>query len=128
MSVVRPSTKMGTNCKILTTSFASAQAMSDDVVITLVKAGLDETLIIDKINSMACGYDVSTEKLIALKRSGVSDAILSVLVRRCATVNQQRGVSRDSKVKRWRGSHNPPLTCFHYRIVCRLVYQVSSLV
>ena len=59
----------------------------------LAKAGLSEGLIIDKINSLPCGYDVSVDQLISLRQQNVSDAVVATMVRRCATLSQQRGLS-----------------------------------
>ncbi len=49
-------------------------------VIKLVKAGLDDTLIIAKIGSSKCQFDTSTDALIQLKQSGVSGAVLKAIL------------------------------------------------
>jgi hypothetical protein len=46
----------------------------------MVKAGLDDALIIAKIGSSKCQFDTSTDALIQLKQSGVSGAVLKVVV------------------------------------------------
>jgi hypothetical protein len=46
----------------------------------MVKAGLDDTLIIAKISSSKCQFDTSTDALIQLKQSGVSAAVLKAIV------------------------------------------------
>jgi hypothetical protein len=49
-------------------------------VIKMVKAGLDDALIIAKIGSSKCQFDTSTDALIQLKQSGVSAAVLKAVV------------------------------------------------
>ena len=49
-------------------------------VIKMVKAGLDDALIIAKIGSSKCQFDTSTDALIQLKQSGVSAAVLKAIV------------------------------------------------
>jgi len=56
------------------------QAMNNDSVIKLVKAGLSEDLIITTINASPANYDTSANGLIALKGAGVSDKVLSAIV------------------------------------------------
>ena len=56
------------------------QAMNNDAVIKLVKAGLSDDLIITTVNSSAGTYDTSANGLIALKSAGVSDKVVSAIV------------------------------------------------
>lgn len=74
----------------------AAETIDNSTIIMLTKAGLSEGLIIDKINSLPCGYDVAIDKLIFLKQSGVSDFVTSAMVRRCATLADERGIAGDS--------------------------------
>jgi hypothetical protein len=55
-------------------------AMNNDSVIKLVKAGMSDTLIISSINSKAGNYDTSADGMIALKTAGVSDQVISAMV------------------------------------------------
>jgi hypothetical protein len=56
------------------------QALNNDAVIKLTKAGLSEDLIVSTINSQAGAYDTSTDGLIALKTAGVSDKVVAAVV------------------------------------------------
>ena len=56
------------------------QALTNDAVIKLVKAGLSDDLIVSTINAQAGTYDTSTSGLIALKTAGVSDRVVSAIV------------------------------------------------
>jgi hypothetical protein len=55
-------------------------ALQNQDVIKLVKAGLDDVLIIAKISSSKCQFDMSTDALIQLKTGGVSAAVLKAMM------------------------------------------------
>jgi hypothetical protein len=59
---------------------ATEAVLHNQDVIKMVKAGLDDALIIAKIGSSKCEFDTSTDALIQLKQSGVSAAVLKVIV------------------------------------------------
>jgi hypothetical protein len=61
------------------------QALNNDSVIKLVKAGLSEDLIVSTINASAGSYDTSANGLIALKKAGVSDKVVSAIVVKATT-------------------------------------------
>ena len=56
------------------------QALNNDAVIKLVKAGLSEDLIVTTINASPGAYDTSANGLIALKTAGASDKIVAAIV------------------------------------------------
>jgi len=56
------------------------QAMNNDAVIKLTKAGLSDDLVINTINSQPGSYDTTTNGLIALKTAGVSDNVISAML------------------------------------------------
>ncbi|MDR3437807.1 hypothetical protein [Telmatospirillum sp.] len=60
------------------------QALNNDAVVKLVKAGLSDDLIVSTINSQAGTYDTSTDGLIALKTAGVSDKVVAAMVAKAA--------------------------------------------
>jgi hypothetical protein len=74
---------------------ALSEPLNNQSIISLQKAGLGDSLIIDKINSESCGYEVSTENIISLKNAGLSDAVIAAMVRRCSTLDQKRGLAGD---------------------------------
>ena len=61
-------------------SAAGDAVLQNQDVIKLVKAGLDDALIIAKISSSKCQFDTSTDALIQLKQSGVSAAVLKAIM------------------------------------------------
>jgi len=61
------------------------QALNNDAIIKLVKAGLSEDLILSTIGAQAGTYDASTDGLIALKVAGVSDKVVAAIVSKTAS-------------------------------------------
>jgi hypothetical protein len=65
-------------CPLLT-----AQAeLTNESVIKMVKAGLSADIVATTVNSQPGHYDVSPDALIALKRAGVGDAVISAMIAR----------------------------------------------
>ncbi len=56
------------------------QALNNDAVIKLVKAGLSEDLIVSTINASPGTYDTSADGIIALKTGGASDKVIAAIV------------------------------------------------
>jgi hypothetical protein len=56
------------------------QALNNDAVINLVKAGLSDDLIVSTINASAGNFDTSAAGLIALNKAGASDKVISTIV------------------------------------------------
>lgn len=56
------------------------QALNNDAVVKLVKAGLSDDLIVSTINGSPGAYDTSADGLIALKTAGASDKVVSAIV------------------------------------------------
>jgi hypothetical protein len=60
------------------------QALNNDSVVKLVKAGLSEDLIVTMINSSPGTYDTSANGLIALKSGGASDKVLLAIANKAS--------------------------------------------
>jgi hypothetical protein len=58
----------------------AAEVLTNDAVVSLVKAGLGEELIISKIATSTGQYDTTTNALIKLKGEGVSDKIIQAMI------------------------------------------------
>jgi hypothetical protein len=56
------------------------QALTNDGVIKLVKAGLSDDLIVSTINGSVGQYDTSADGIIALKTAGVGDKVVAAIV------------------------------------------------
>ncbi len=59
---------------------AAQQAMNNDAVIKMIKAGLSDDLIVTTITNSPGTYDTSVNGLIALKQAGVSDKVVAAMV------------------------------------------------
>ena len=58
------------------------QPLTNDIVIELVKAGLSDAIVIEKIRASACMFDVTPEALIRLRKTGVSNGVISAMLDR----------------------------------------------
>ncbi|MEP7149887.1 MAG: hypothetical protein ABI857_13490 [Acidobacteriota bacterium] len=63
-----------------TNILAQGEVMTNDEVITLTRAGLSSSIIVGKIRSGKSNFDLSTDALIKLKQSGVSDDIVTAML------------------------------------------------
>ena len=57
-----------------------AEILTNKSVIEITKAGLSNDIILSKINSSTCKFDVSTPALIDLKKQGVPEAVISAMI------------------------------------------------
>jgi hypothetical protein len=64
---------------------AAQQALNNDAIIKMVKAGLSDDLIIATLSAKPGDFDTSTDGLIALKSSGVSDKVVAAMVSKAST-------------------------------------------
>ena len=56
------------------------EVLTNESILTMVKAGLDESVILAKITTTAARFDTRTDALIELKRAGVTDRVLAAMV------------------------------------------------
>lgn len=59
---------------------AQEETMTNGEVVSLVKAGLNQSIIVNKIRASKTNFDLSTDGLIALKKAGVSDAVVTAML------------------------------------------------
>ena len=69
------------------------QTLNNESIIKLVKAGLSDDLIISTVNAAPGAYDTSADGIIALKRAGASDKVVSALVTKAAVTTQPSSMS-----------------------------------
>lgn len=62
------------------TIYAQDEVMTNNEVISLAKAGLNSSIIVNKIRTSKSNFDLSTDSLIALKKAGVSDEIVTAML------------------------------------------------
>lgn len=61
-------------------TFAQDKVMTNNEVLMLTKAGLNESIIINKIRASNTDFDLSTDELIRLKKEKVSDKIVNAML------------------------------------------------
>ena len=61
---------------------SDAELLTNNTVISLVKAGLGPETVVAKINATRGSYDTSTEALIRLKQAGVPDPVIAAMLNR----------------------------------------------
>lgn len=59
---------------------AAQQALNNDAIVKMVKAGFSDDLIITTVNGAPGTYDTSVDGLIALKNAGVSEKVVAAIV------------------------------------------------
>ena len=91
---------------LLASGAARAETFDNDSVIALAGAEVGDDVLLAKINSLPCSYDVSTDAIIRLKKAGVSNVAISAMVDRCIGSTRAQGgddTSSDPLVKRTPG-------------------------
>jgi hypothetical protein len=63
-------------------ALAQSEGLTNADVVQLVKAGLGKELIVNKIKNSACSFDTSVTGLIELKKAGVDDLVVGVMLDR----------------------------------------------
>lgn len=69
----------------LSSLLIAQQEMTNDSVIKMTKAGLSPEIVASSVKSQPGHYDVSADGLIALKKAGVGDAVISAILAHNAT-------------------------------------------
>jgi hypothetical protein len=64
-------------------SFAQA-VLTNDAIIKMVKAGLNDDIVVSTINAQPAKYDTTPDQLIALKGQGVSDKVIAAMMNKAA--------------------------------------------
>jgi hypothetical protein len=60
-------------------------ALTNESVVKMVKAGLSEGVILSMVNTQPATYSMTPDKLIELKSAGVSDRVVAAMVERSAS-------------------------------------------
>jgi len=75
-----PTTKTAQKRTTEPTVSARPQGLTVDSIASMVQAGLSEDLVVARIRKEGKAFDLSPEEMIKLKKAGVSDAILHVML------------------------------------------------
>jgi hypothetical protein len=61
-------------------SQGTAAALTNNDIITMVKAGLSQEIILAKIKLSVCSFDTAPDKLAELKKAGIPDAVILAII------------------------------------------------
>ena len=75
------------------------QAMNNDAIVKMLKAGLSDDVIVATINASSGAYDTSPNGLIALKQAGVSDKVIAAIVAKGLVKQDLNGVVGGTRSK-----------------------------
>jgi len=65
---------------VFSSVFAAAQALNNDAIVKMIKAGLSEGVIVATVNASPGSYDTTGDALIALKTAGASDRVITAII------------------------------------------------
>ncbi|MCI0445395.1 hypothetical protein L0152_19560 [bacterium] len=65
---------------VATSSDDDQEILTNSSIIALTKAGLGSSVIMQKINSSRCDFKTSADELIALKKAGISDQVIRLMI------------------------------------------------
>lgn len=69
-------------------SFGQVKPLSNADVVDMAKAGLGDAIVIEKINSSICNFDVSAKALIELKKAEISDEVIKLVISRMRQIQE----------------------------------------
>jgi hypothetical protein len=84
------------------------QGLTNTDVIKMQSAGLSESIILSSVNTQPAAYDTSTDGLLALKTSGVSDAVLGAMISRNAVMKTGVGNASGTNLPSAAAAGPPP--------------------
>ncbi len=65
---------------LLVSGVSAAEVLTNDAIVSMVKAGLGEDLIIGKVRTTEGKYDLSTDGILKLKGAGVSEPVIMAML------------------------------------------------
>lgn len=65
---------------LFSSSLRAQEVITNETIIKLTKAKLNETTITQKITNSACNFDISTDALIKLKENNVTDKVVEYMI------------------------------------------------
>ena len=95
---------------------AQEEVMTNDEVITLSKAGLNQSIIVNKIRTSKTNFDMSTDALIKLKKAGISDEIVNAMLEAKSGRTVTTNSGGNSSENRASGDPNDPMSPHGYGI------------
>jgi hypothetical protein len=56
------------------------EILTNDSIIALVRAGVDDEVIVTKVRTTKCNFDLSTQGIVSLNKAGISKRVLTVMI------------------------------------------------
>ena len=75
--------------------FAQSEVLTNAEIVEMTKAGLSQKVILEKIKSSVCEFDVSAKSLIELKKSGVDEEVISEIIEK--SKNQRERITQNEE-------------------------------
>lgn len=72
---------------LFSSSLRAQEVITNETIIKLTKAKLNETTITQKITNSACNFDISTDALIKLKVNNVTDKVVEYMINKQSAVS-----------------------------------------
>lgn len=95
-------------CLVAFPVLSAETPFTNDDVIALVKAGIDDAVVLAKINQAEqIAFDTSTDALVKLKAAGVSNAVLEAIIERSDGTSVRSGGSAAGAVETGEGPIEP---------------------
>ena len=69
-------------CLLLAAALPAQQALNNESVVKLVKAGLSEEMIVNMVNTQPGNYNLGADGVIALKTAGVPEKVLVAMMQK----------------------------------------------
>ncbi|MGI8849137.1 MAG: hypothetical protein ACR2HT_03095 [Pyrinomonadaceae bacterium] len=95
-------------------AFAQDEVMTNEEVISLAGAGLNKTIIVNKIRTSKSNFDLSTGALIKLKKAGVSDDIVTAMQEAKSGKSMATNTSTEVSSTMGSGDPNDPMAPHNY--------------
>ena len=105
---------LATVCFSQASVFAQDEVMTNSEVITLAKAGLNQSIIINKIRTSKSDFDLSTDSLIELKKAGISDEIVNAML--TAKTGDKMPAQNAVGMNQVKGDPNDPMSPHGYGV------------
>jgi hypothetical protein len=90
--------------------FGQDEILTNDQIISLSKAGLSNSVIIDKIRTSKTNFDVTTDGLIRLKQAGIHDDVVSAMFAAKSGTSSGRSSAMSTTGNKSSGDPNDPVT------------------
>jgi hypothetical protein len=84
------------------------QGLTNTDIIKMQSAGLSESIILSSVNTEPADYDTSTDNLLALKKAGVSDAVVAAMISRNAAMKSGIGNASGTNLQSAAPAGPPP--------------------